>query len=146
MIMRTQQKKRGVVLLIAVLVSTVALSVGLGVYNRTYKELLFSSFWKQAQVAFAAADAGLECALYWDLHPAVAPVSCLGFTVKDNLNVNWNPTLNATVELRILTPLCVTVNITKNAVYPFTTIESRGYNTCDTSNPRRVERGLRIDY
>lgn len=138
--MRTQKKNRGVVLLIAVLVSSVALAVGMGIYQRTYKELLFSTFWKQAQVAFSAADAGLECALYWDLHPAVS-ASCLGATVA-----GWNPSLDATASFTIATPLCVVVNITKNAAWPFTTIEARGYNTCDTSNPRRVERGLRIDY
>lgn len=27
-----------------------------------------------------------------------------------------------------------------------TTIESRGYNTCDTENPRRIERGLELYY
>lgn len=27
-----------------------------------------------------------------------------------------------------------------------TILESRGYNTCDSSNPRRVERGLRVTY
>ncbi|MFZ2303769.1 MAG: hypothetical protein WAV98_03220, partial [Minisyncoccia bacterium] len=68
----TKTRKRGVVLLIAILVGGVALAVGFGVYHRTYKELLFASFWKQTQVAFSAADSGLECALYWELHPAQA--------------------------------------------------------------------------
>jgi len=27
-----------------------------------------------------------------------------------------------------------------------TTIESRGYNTCDSTNPRRIERGLEMNY
>lgn len=27
-----------------------------------------------------------------------------------------------------------------------TTIESRGYNTCDATNPRRIERGLELNY
>lgn len=65
--------KRGVVLLISVLVASVALAVGLGVYQRTYKELYFSSFWKQTQIAASAADSGLECANYWNLHPSVTP-------------------------------------------------------------------------
>lgn len=140
MIIKTNTTNRGVVLLISVLVASVALAVGFGVYNRTYKELLFASFWKQTQTAFAAADAGLECVMYWDLHPA-ASASCMGATVA-----GWNPLLNATANFTIATPLCVSIEITKNAVSPLTTIKARGYNTCDASNPRRVERGLRVDY
>lgn len=131
-------KQRGAALLIAVLVMSVALVVGMGVYNRTYKELLFGSFWQQTQVAFAAADAGLECATYWDLHPA-ANYSCFG-----NASTVWPTIFPAT--LTITTPICATIEITKNVVAPFTTIRSRGYNSCDATNPRRVERGLRIDY
>lgn len=68
-------QKRGVILLIAVLMVSVTLAVGIGVYQRTYKELYFGSFWKQTQIAAAAADGGLECAMYWDLHPSATP-SC----------------------------------------------------------------------
>ena len=43
-------------------------------------------------------------------------------------------------------PACVTVTVTKqNATYD-TIIESRGYNTCDTNDPRRVERAVRVRY
>ncbi len=38
---------------------------------------------------------------------------------------------------------CATVTIIKNS--GATQIDSRGYNIC-TTNPRRVERGLRIKY
>ena len=46
---------------------------------------------------------------------------------------------------------CVRVEIAKNAAYPFTTINARGYNvSCSAvtsgTNPRIVERGLRVDY
>lgn len=135
--------QEGAVLLIAMLVASVALSVGLGVYNRTYKELLFASFWKQTQVAFSAADSGLECALYWDTRPDPRPTtaSCFGATVT-----GWNPSLNNSINLQITTPICVSVEITKNSVAPMTIISARGYNTCGTNNPRRVERGLRIAY
>ena len=139
-------RNHGAVLLIAILVSSVALAVGIGVYNRTYKELLFASFWKQTQVAFGAADAGLECALYWDLHQIGATsASCFGGQVflADGVTP-WNPSLNGSASLSVTTPLCVTIEITKNA--GATTIKSRGYNSCSLTNPRRVERGLRVDY
>lgn len=76
----TSFQKRGVALLIAVLMMSVTLAVGLGVYQRTYKELYFSSFWKQTQIAITAADGGLECGLYWDLHPSASP-ACFNTTI-----------------------------------------------------------------
>ncbi len=132
----------GATLLIAILMASVMLSVGLGVYQRTYKELYFASFWKQTQIAFAAADSGLECALYWDLHPA-SSASCFGSTIS-----SWNPSSNISSNFEVNTSGgCVIIDITKNSTSPFTTIISRGYNdACVSTNPRRVERGLRIDY
>lgn len=141
--MTNNTTQRGAVLLIAILVASVALAVGMGVYNRTYKELLFGAYWKQTQIAFAAADAGLECALYWDTHPA-ASYSCFG-----NPAATW-PTVavgtSQTLSMNV-SGGCVTVEITKNAVAPLTTLRARGYNdACNSTSPRRVERGLRVDY
>lgn len=140
---KTATQKRGAVLLIAILVASVALAVGLGVYNRTYKELLFASFWKQTQVAFAAADAGIECAMYWDLHPA-ASASCYNSPL-----FTWTVVSPGTFTLPDLSSygVCATITVTKAGSAPVvTTIVARGYNTCDTTNPRRVERGLNVSY
>ncbi len=135
-------KKRGVILLIAVLVSSASLVIGIGVYNRVYKELVLSSFFEQTQIAFSAADTGLECAIYGDTRvPQATSASCAGSVVS-----GWNPSLNASASFSLTTPVCVSVEITKNTAYPFTTIKAQGYNTCVVSDPRRVERGLRIDY
>lgn len=138
--------KKGAVLLIAILVSSVALAVGFGVYNRTYKELLFASFWKQTQIAFSSADAGLECALYWELHKPVAPVlaSCFGTEIP---TTTWVPGDAANFNLDVPGGGCVNIEI--SGVLPTITL-ARGYNTpydagtssCDNTNPRRVERGL----
>lgn len=145
--LKKQRQDRGAVLLIAILVASVALAVGMGVYNRTYKELLFGSFWKQTQVAFAAADAGLECILYWDIQdPAPTNYSCFG-----NSSGVW-PTFIVGVPQILsmnVSGACVNVEITKNAAVPNTTIRARGYNVpCASisSGSRVVERGLRIDY
>lgn len=134
----SKQHKRGVALLIAILVSSVMLAVGLGVYQRTYKSLLFSSFWKQSQVAFGAADGGLECALYHDIRPAGA-VNCFGVLIG-----TWIPGNSGNFEVATPGGGCARVTITKGAM---TLIESRGYNdACGSTNPRRVERGLKIEY
>lgn len=135
--------QRGATLLIAILVASVALAVGLGVYNRVYKELLFGGYWKQTQVAFAAADSGLECALYLDTHAAAAR-NCFGGAISwpASFATGTPQTISTTVS-----GACVSIEITKNAATPFTTIRARGYNdACTSTSPRRVERGLRVDY
>jgi len=144
-------QKKGAVLLIAILVSSVALAVGFGVYNRTYKELVFASFWKQTQVAFSAADAGLECALYWELHPTLGSpagtAQCFGNPVP-----GWNP-LNEIpspgIDIDISGGTCVNLVVAwdPSPLVLATTTMARGYNTScfvknSGSNPRTVERGL----
>ncbi len=165
--------KRGAVLLMAVMMASIMLSVGLGVYQRTYKQLVFASYWKQTQIAFAAADGGLECALYWDLHPASGSVyfaTSTSSTLPASNQISCFTLNNSITGTLITTTLgvstfsstssggCVNVTVTKpytDLVAPFTTystrIESRGYNVSCTvlnagTNPRVVERALSINY
>lgn len=132
-------KERGAVLLISILVASVALTVGFGVYNRTYKELLFASFWRQTQIAFLSADAGLECAMFWEIHPAY-PASCFGHTIID-----WTPGQAGNFDLDIPDSGCVNIKIAWDGTA--TTTEARGYNkSClikqAGTDPRIVERGF----
>ncbi len=60
-------RKKGFTLLIAVLVSSVFLSLASTIATITFKQIILSSIGKDSQLAFYAADAGMECALYWDL-------------------------------------------------------------------------------
>jgi hypothetical protein len=138
---------RGVVLVIAILFSSVALAIGMGVYTRTYKELLLASFWKESQIAFAAADAGLECALYWETHPGAA--ACFGVILPV---ATWTPGDPAGGNFSVdAYNGCARVTIIKNPLAvppaPSTIIESRGQSeVCGSSNPRRVERGVKLSY
>lgn len=134
----SKKNSRGAVLLIAILISSVMLAVGLGVYQRTYKSIVFSSFWKQSQVAFGAADGGLECALYHEIH-LISPVNCFGTVIG-----TWTPGASGNFEVSTSGGGCVNVTITKGAG---TLIESRGYNdACGSTAPRRVERGIKMTY
>lgn len=139
---------KGSVLLIAILVGGVALAIGLGVYDRTYKELLFTSFWKQTQIAFSAADSGLECALYWELHPGaggIGSAKCFGGAVN-----GWDPKVGTgSFQIDLVSGVgpCVKVDVGGSGVA--TTTTARGYNvSCADvtagTNPRIVERGLRV--
>lgn len=130
-------RERGVILLIAILLASITLVVGLGVYHRTYKEILFSAFWKQAQIAFASADGALECALYFELHPVEPPI-CFGVPIS-----SWVPGSSGTFNINTGS-VCARVDITHNGID--TNIKAYGYNSCDTTNLRRVERGLEVTY
>ncbi len=143
--MRAQRRHKGAALLMAVLISGVILSVGIGVYQRTYKQLVFASFWKQMQIAFSAANSGMECAMYWDLHPATP--SCFGLPYSSWTTRNWIPG-NTTGNFEVNTSGgCSIVTITKNNTWPFTIIVARGYNgACGSTSLRRVERGLMTSY
>lgn len=59
--------KRGFTIFFAVLVASLALSVGVVIYDLLIRSLSLSQTATQSQYAIYAADTGAECALYWDL-------------------------------------------------------------------------------
>lgn len=63
---QTLKATRGFTLFYAVLVSSLLLALGLAIFNITYKELILSAGARESATAFYAADAALECALFWD--------------------------------------------------------------------------------
>lgn len=184
MISARSQKHKGFSLLLAVLMGSLILSVGLGIFNLTFKESIISASGRESQYALYAADSGIECALYYDVgkntgsgatEPNFAPYSILtsqklaampygGPLVCNGVTVTLDPawpgeqtsTTMSTTTFKYNLPAdtysqpCVSVSVSK-AKRPTDTatttfIQARGYNTCDTSNPRRVERGLFIRY
>lgn len=165
------QSTRGAVLLIAILMASVMLTVGLGVYHRTYKEIYLASFWKQVQLAFLAADTGFDCALYRDLHLPAAPAGAVYFatssssvvpvpntfpcgagtaTISPPTPVTAGIYVYATSTIPIASPNTFSVDVVKitNITVGTTTtkIISRGYNSSNLSGSRVVERGLKIEY
>jgi hypothetical protein len=147
-------KQRGFTILFAVLTSSLLLAIGISIFNVTYRELLLSSSARDSQFAIYAADTGIECALYWDSHgdafatgTGVRSIQC----AEQNANYYVYATRPATSTFLLqfqeegATP-CVTVEVAKYENPTRTTLISRGYNTCETNNPRRVERALRVSY
>lgn len=144
-------------MLIAVLVSSVLLALGFAIYNIVSKELIFSSAGRESQFAFYAADSGAECALYWDYkHDAFATssplteVQCGDKTVPltrdyDVGNDIYTTTLSFSMGDSASSP-CADVSVVRRHDPQRTTIESLGYNTCITSNLRRIERAIRAQY
>jgi hypothetical protein len=59
-------KKKGFTLFVALVVSSLLLSISISLSNIILKQLIFSNTGSESQLAFYAADSGAECALYWD--------------------------------------------------------------------------------
>ncbi len=61
-----QTSERGIALLITLLVMTVLLGISSSLLNVTLKQFQFSAIGLQSEIAFQAANAGMECILYHD--------------------------------------------------------------------------------
>ena len=183
---RSIHNQSGFTVLFAVLVASILLAVGASIFNITVKNLLFSSSGRDSLKAFSAADAGLECAQYWDrnsdgifgahdvkkLDPS-EEIKCMGVVLINTEDefpgpaTGWDvsgPTSDGVVTSRFSIntesfgtggAVCATVTVTKKATGALlengqmgtrTIIDSRGYNTCDDTNPRRLERGVKLTY
>lgn len=66
--------KKGFVLAFSLLISSTVLALAFGIFNILLKQIVLTSSAKDSQIAFYAADAGAECALYWDTHTSRNPV------------------------------------------------------------------------
>ncbi|MSR87891.1 MAG: hypothetical protein EXS69_01850 [Candidatus Zambryskibacteria bacterium] len=151
------QKERGFTLFIAVVITGTLLLISTGIINLAVKQSFISNSGKESQMAFYAADTGIECALYWDVKNPTgisAFATSTGSTIYCNRDGN-NPsnqwvvggsTVSIINKITFLPdPYCTIVTVTKvdNGT---TKIESLGYNTCDGVSGRRVERAVRASY
>ncbi len=145
---------RGFTLLIAVILSSVVLTIGLALLDLAYKQIILASTAKQSQIAFYAADSAVECALYYDQQhdafntnpDALTEVSCNGQTIA----LSSSGSAPKITTFTIPCPAGGTraqVRVYKNyTTAPTTRIYANGYNSCDSSDTRRVERGLKVVY
>jgi len=141
---------KGFTLFIAIIVAGTLLLIATGITGLAVKQSLISSTGRESQYAFYAADTGMECALYWDVQNSSgisAFSTSTGSVINcNNQNMTVGGTAISTFTLNLNPdPFCATVTVAKND-NGSTRIESKGYNTCDTSNPRRVERAVRATY
>lgn len=158
-------KKEGFVILIAVLVSTLVISLGAFIATIALKELALSSSGKESQTAFYAADSALECALYQDLRilafsatssdPGPATVYCDGTTFAVDLQSGDASSSDTYFDIDFVqdgktasTSPYARVKVHKENIGTIddkTVIEAQGYNI-KQSSPNRVERALQVIY
>ncbi len=145
---------RGFTLLIAVILSSVVLAVGLSLMDVAFKQVILASTAKQSQYAFYAADAALECALYWDqkqnlfnysTEPASGALTCQG------MSMSFTTSTNGTARTTSFTIPCASggtqsdVKVFKQASGQ-TSIYANGYNDCNVLDTQRTSRGEKIQY
>lgn len=154
--MRYTRTQRGFTLLIAVILSSVALSIGIALLDIAYKQVILASSIKQSQVAFYNADSIMECALYFDQQQNAfsytSPLSSITCnTVSLTVTSNQVPAPpNARVRTFVVPCGVAGESIASTTVYKWntgaTSIYSSGFNLCDPNSARRIERGLKATY
>ena len=82
---------KGFTIFFAVLVASLALSVGLAIYDLTIRDLSLSSTVTQSQYALYSADSGSECALYWDAKYTGNSAQTGFATSSDSVNKSLTP-------------------------------------------------------
>lgn len=150
---------RGFTLLIAVVLTSVLLSVGLALLDIALKQVTLSSTARQSQYAFYAADSAMECALYWDQQQnafgfanPLSSIRCAATDIALSSSVSGN-TRTTTFSIpcpggasAIVTVYKTQGGATCNAGTAQSCLYANGYNVCSASDPRRIERGLKVFY
>ncbi len=156
--MRTKSNK-GFALLIAVVVSTIILTIAISIVNTAIAEVILASTVRNSLTSFYLADTGAECALFWDnirgsftdrsaFEPGAPTriIECSGIrtSVEGGSNVQFwirnDAQLNAP---------CSQVTVESTPVDPShdnVKINAWGFNTCDESSSKRVDRALEVKY
>lgn len=151
-------EQKGFTLLLSLLVISIILSVGFGVFDIMTKELKLSGIGRESQISFYAADAGIECAYFWDIkHPELtdsafledpAKISCAG--IKNEIKKDDDGFYVFEFDMGEAgsgNQKCAKVSVKKEVVgtKTITTIESKGYNYhCDSDSSHKVERAIRV--
>jgi Tfp pilus assembly protein PilX len=151
---RTNQ---GFALLIAIVVATIVLTIGISIINTALREVILASTVRNSLSGFYTADSAVECALYWDnvrgrfgtpsafVAGSSGEIECGGIIVSVT---GGNNTGFALVDADLNRP-CAEVTVVAVPNGPSedrVTMRGAGSNTCDPRNSKKVERALRVTY
>lgn len=104
---------KGIALLLSVIIISIVLAVSVGVSNIVSTEISLSNTGRQSQLAFYAADAGVDCAIYWDTVHNGFSLSQSAFATTTSGANNLNPNACAGASMII-----GGANSCVNATYP----------------------------
>ena len=157
------KNQKGYAILFTIVVVSAVSVITAGLTNSTYKQLVLSSLANDSQTAFYQADTASDCALYADR----VKVSQDPNFVTDSVGVAWtcggeNLTVKKVETGYSIYPTqpadtsgdpCFRIDVTKvpgvnenGDAITETTIKAKGYNMCDITLSRTVEREIEIIY
>ncbi len=150
-------KNTGYAILFTVVIVSIISLISLGLSNTTYKQLVLSSLANDSQSSYFQSDTAAECAIYADSIANItldtpSPWSCGVDSRGDNYSLAINISLDGlTYSLTNSlsgerTVPCFEFDVLKTVSPDTTTIKARGYNSCDKTNIRTVEREIKITY
>lgn len=146
----------GFVILFTILIASIILLIGFGIFSIATRETVLSSTSREAQAAFYAADAGVECALYAQ---AIGLLTSGGGTfvcgeAKVTVTGAGQPALpyEFDVMVDVDNKTCAHVTVFDVNAGAARRVVSQGYNICNDqalpsrNNPILVERVLDTTY
>ncbi len=156
----TRPHKEGVggyAILFSVVIISIISMLSLGLSNTSYKQLVLSSLANNSQSAYFQSDTAMECALYSALVAGLTPSSGSWNCGVDSTDANQVfakssfGTNGTGYNLVLTTPgtlACFEIDVDKPAVGSsgVTTINTRGYNSCNKASLRTVERAIQVKY
>jgi hypothetical protein len=143
------KKQNAFALFYVVIMISIISTIAFGLASITYKQKFLSSLAYDSQAAFYAADAGMECALFYnaDVFAQNNTINCYDFApdkfgqfltlTKGSLNTIW------TTSPRIETCFSIELNIPTPPADPRLSFIAKGYNMCQQNQVRYIERTLR---
>lgn len=161
-------KKRGFILLLAVLISTVIFTIGITFSTILYKELILAFTARESQVSYYSADFGVECLRYWG-NAREDPRYAAGVLIFDRMapfedDSDRRPEDQGKVECNnqeyvidtagefdfIIDDNRYCANIVVEHLddegVHYVQARSWGFNTCNLQNKRRTDRALEVLY
>ncbi len=151
-----KNKNGGYAILFTVAVVAVISLITMGLSNAAYKQMVLSSVARDSTKAFYEADIASECALfadnieYYNTNPSGSIFTC---AEHDLIYTKEEPSIDTKIykfmpDNPILSEKCFNSSIQKKETIDSinTVIETRGYNICNTSHIRTVERAIRVTY
>lgn len=149
-----KNKKGGYALMFTLMVVSVVSVITAGLINAANKQLILYSLAKDSQLAFYQADTAGDCALYADrkdpgnITTVGGSWSCGGLDLVVTPISNGYKIYPINSTTNSMDP-CFKIDVRKDTGTPNvikTEISARGYNICDASNIRTVEREINIKF
>ncbi len=146
--------KKGFALTLALLIVSIVTSIGLSIFEILFTEASLTRNINESQYAFYSADTGAECVLYWDLKKTPPLSIAASKTITcNNETKTIGGALSSGFQLLFDNGTCANVTVNINGATGQRTIESLGRskydtttNNCNTSLPKRSERGIELNY